>query len=66
MKIIDDIKENSISYGGIPFWSWNDKLSDDTLKRQINDMHKNKMNGFLCTQGADLKQNISQISGSKP
>ncbi len=48
MKIIDDIKENAISYGGIPFWSWNDDLSDtNTLKRQINDMHKNKMNGFF-------------------
>ena len=47
MKFINEIREHSLEYGSIPFWSWNDKLEPAELRRQINIMHKLKMNGFF-------------------
>ena len=32
------IAHHSDEYGSCPFWSWNDKLEDDELRRQIDDM----------------------------
>lgn len=46
-KLIDDIKKNAHSYGSIPFWSWNDKLEPEELRRQIQNMKKLGMNGFF-------------------
>ena len=46
-KLIKDTKEHSIEYGSIPFWSWNDKLDPEELRRQIDVMHDLKMNGFF-------------------
>ena len=40
-------KENSLSYGSLPFWSWNDKLEEKELRRQIRNMHDLKINGFF-------------------
>ena len=42
----------------VPFWSWNDKLEPDELRRQIGAMQDAGMGGFLCTRGADLKPSI--------
>lgn len=44
---IRDIKENSLSHGSLPFWSWNDKLEEGELRRQIRNMHDLGMNGFF-------------------
>ena len=44
---ISDISENAIRYGSLPFWSWNDKLQEDELRRQIRRMHELGMNGFF-------------------
>lgn len=46
-NFIREINEHSIEYGSIPFWSWNDRLEPDELRRQINIMHELKMNGFF-------------------
>lgn len=46
-RFIDDIREHAIEYGSIPFWSWNDKLDPQELRRQIRIMHGLKMNGFF-------------------
>ena len=46
-KLIDEIEDYAPSYGSLPFWSWNDKLNPDELKRQIHNMHELKMNGFF-------------------
>ena len=46
-KLINDAKEHSIEYGSIPFWSWNDKLDPEELRRQIRNMRDMKMNGFF-------------------
>ncbi len=41
------VKEHSLEYGSIPFWSWNDKLEESELRRQIQNMHGLKMAGFF-------------------
>ncbi len=46
-KIAKLTKDNSIEHGSIPFWSWNDKLEADELRRQIKNMHDMKMAGFF-------------------
>jgi len=46
-KIIEEIRENSMSYGSIPFWSWNDKLEEKELRHQIQKMKELGMNGFF-------------------
>ena len=34
-------------YRGVPFWSWNDKLEKDELLRQIDEMLRAGMGGFI-------------------
>ncbi|MBQ8576475.1 MAG: hypothetical protein IJ449_00690 [Clostridia bacterium] len=42
-----DVKEHAITHGSIPFWSWNDRLDEEELRRQIRVMHELGMNGFF-------------------
>ncbi|MBE6883957.1 MAG: hypothetical protein E7487_05075 [Ruminococcaceae bacterium] len=44
-KLIRNIKEHSIEYGSIPFWSWNSKLEPEELRRQMRNMKAINMNG---------------------
>ena len=44
---IESVKNLAPSYGSIPFWSWNDKLEEDELRRQIRVMKSLGMNGFF-------------------
>jgi len=46
-QTIETIRSLSPSYGSIPFWSWNDKLEESELRRQIRDMKELGMNGFF-------------------
>ena len=46
-NMIADIRKNAITHGSLPFWSWNDRLREDELRRQINVMHQLGMNGFF-------------------
>ncbi len=45
--LIEDVRKNAITYGSLPFWSWNDRLEDEELRRQIRVMHDLGMNGFF-------------------
>jgi hypothetical protein len=45
--LIQDVSKNSLSHGAIPFWSWNDKLEESELRRQINNMYDLGMKGFF-------------------
>ncbi|MDD4773939.1 MAG: glycosyl hydrolase, partial [Eubacteriales bacterium] len=47
MDLINDIKQNAVTHGSLPFWSWNDKLEPAELRRQINVMHGLGMKGFF-------------------
>lgn len=46
-KLIYDVSKNAISHGAIPFWSWNDRLEDEELRKQINNMYDLGMKGFF-------------------
>ncbi len=46
-NLINDIRQNAISHGSIPFWSWNDKLEPEELRRQIRNMKNLGMKGFF-------------------
>lgn len=46
-KLINDVSKNAISHGAIPFWSWNDRLEDEELRKQINNMYDLGMKGFF-------------------
>ena len=45
--LVADIKKNAITHGSLPFWSWNDKLEPEELRRQIRVMKELGMNGFF-------------------
>ncbi len=47
MKLTTKLKNNQKSFGGLPFWSWNDKLEEKELRRQINNMKDIGLNGFF-------------------
>ena len=36
-----------VQYRPLPFWSWNDKLDPDELRRQIRAMHDAGLGGFF-------------------
>ena len=46
-KLIQNIEKDSFSHGSIPFWSWNDHLEEEELRRQIRDMKGFGMRGFF-------------------
>ena len=46
-NLISKIKEHSADYGALPFWSWNDKLEEKELRRQIRNMYDMNMRGFF-------------------
>jgi len=41
------IADSSIEYGSLPFWSWNDRLKPEELRRQIARMDELGMRGFF-------------------
>ena len=44
---VKKIEQSADSFGSVPFWSWNDKLEPEELRRQIRNMHALKMKGFF-------------------
>lgn len=46
-KLTQYLQDNAMEYGSIPFWSWNDKLEEGELRRQIRNMHDLTMRGFF-------------------
>ncbi len=40
-------KDPGKDWRGAPFWSWNDKLEENELRRQIREMKKSGMGGFF-------------------
>ena len=45
--LLKRIEKNAPVHGSIPFWSWNDRLCEADLRRQIRDMHELGMRGFF-------------------
>ncbi len=44
-----EFRSPSSGYRPAPFWSWNDELADDELRRQIGEMDEQGMGGFFTT-----------------
>ena len=45
--LIEEVKSKAITHGSLPFWSWNDRLEPEELRRQIRNMHDMEMRGFF-------------------
>lgn len=46
-QLLKKIEKDAPVHGSIPFWSWNDRLCEADLRRQIRDMHALGMRGFF-------------------
>lgn len=55
MSFIEKMKKGQDEFGGIPFWSWNDKLDPDELRRQIRVMKELGMKGFFMHARSGLE-----------
>lgn len=49
------LKKDLKDYQGIPFWSWNDKLENEELRRQIRQMKEAGIGGFFMHARGGLK-----------
>jgi hypothetical protein len=49
------LKKDLKDYQSIPFWSWNDKLDNEELKRQIRQMKEAGIGGFFMHARGGLK-----------
>lgn len=47
MDILKHLENPSPEYRGHPFWSWNDKLCEDELRRQIREMKRVGLGGYF-------------------
>ncbi|MBE6688616.1 MAG: hypothetical protein E7588_04995 [Ruminococcaceae bacterium] len=47
MDLIKQLNGNLTEYQSIPFWSWNDKLKPEELRRQIRQMKEAGIGGFF-------------------
>ena len=47
----------------VPFWSWNDKLELDELRRQIGAMQDAGMGGFFMHCFSDTSRNSNHFTG---
>lgn len=54
-RIHEELKTIDSAYRPIPFWSWNDQLEADELKRQIHWMYDNGIGGFFMHARGGLK-----------
>lgn len=52
--IMQELELKTKEYRTLPFWSWNDKLEIDELKRQIHWMNDNGIGGFFMHARAGL------------
>ena len=46
-NIIKKIRADAPKHASVPFWSWNDRLEEGELRRQIRHMHSLGMRGFF-------------------
>ena len=55
-----DLSNVPEKYASLPFWSWNDKLEEDELRRQIRDMKEKGYGGFFMhARGGLLTEYLS-------
>ena len=55
-KLKDILTSDLSEYKSIPFWSWNSKLDEGELCRQIDDIHAAGMGGFIIHARTGLQE----------
>ena len=55
LQLLKGLNEHIEDYQSIPFWSWNDKLEEDELVRQIEWMKANGIGGFFMHARGGLR-----------
>ncbi len=59
--ITENLKNPDMKYRPVPFWSWNDKLSPDELRKQIRAMHDAGLGGyFMHARGGLLTEYMGE------
>ncbi|BBH19433.1 hypothetical protein Back11_07780 [Paenibacillus baekrokdamisoli] len=46
-RLLEEFVQPSTAYRSVPFWAWNDRMSVDEVKAQIQEMSKQGMGGFF-------------------
>lgn len=63
----DNTRQNFINppseFSPMPFWFWNDKLDEDKIISQINEMNDKGVNGFVIHPRIGLPREIQYMSG---
>lgn len=54
----------SSEFSPMPFWFWNDDLSEEEIKRQISEFHQKGVNGFVIHPRIGLPETISYMGNS--
>lgn len=54
-QIMEKLTKTTADYQPMPFWSWNDTLDPEELKRQIHWMYDNGIGGFVMHARGGLK-----------
>ncbi|WP_143810248.1 hypothetical protein [Paenibacillus sp. MY03] len=49
-------------FAPIPFWFWNDELSQDEIIRQIHDFHAKEVGGFVIHPRMGFPRSIPYLS----
>ncbi len=59
MRALDEVRELFADppkeFRGAPFWSWNDRLGEEELRRQVRDMAEHGMGGFFMHSRSGLE-----------
>lgn len=56
MKLLEALKNVPGGNTSIPFWSWNNELEDDELLRQLDEMRRAEIYGFIIHARTGLKE----------
>ncbi|MBC7785847.1 MAG: hypothetical protein H7144_18625, partial [Burkholderiales bacterium] len=62
MPSLDELKNPPYEFSMMPFWFWNDELSDAELIRQIDDFEKHSVTGFVIHPRVGLPRDTGWMS----
>lgn len=66
MKDLETLKQQFVDppaeFSPIPFWFWNDELSQEEILRQIHDFHAKEVAGFVIHPRMGLSRDIPYLS----
>lgn len=63
-KLLKEFENPSSEFSAMPFWFWNDKLTDEEIDRQIRAFHEKGIDGFVIHPRMGLDASIQYMSES--